>query len=321
MDRILTGKELAHALKRSEGLKTFVYSCRDRKYTSHTDLQWERDTEKFYERKMQRPLDLRCPKTFTEKIQWLKLYDCTEIKTTLADKFLVRDWVGQTIGQDHLVPLLGVWDHFDEIDWAKLPDQFCLKMNHGSAMNYVVEDKEKTDRRKLKKLFACWEKRPYYAGSLELQYYHIPRKVLAEKYIREFGGGLYDYKIHCFNGRPAFIQCIGDRDLKNHAAYQRNFDLEWKPLDWTLENFPRFPHEVPRPERLEELVACAARLAKGFAYVRVDLYDLDGRVCFGEMTFTPASGVYPYKGSWTQAMDQKLGDLLELPKEKHPFVF
>lgn len=283
--------------------------------------QLENDIKRVYAQSMRRDLDMSCPKAFTEKIQWLKLYDCTEEKTKLADKYLVRDWIKATIGEKYLVPLLGAWDNFDEINWDALPNEFCLKMNHGSAMNYIVDDKTKIDVQRLKVLFSLWENRAYYTGSLELQYYHIPQKILAEEYIKEFGGGLYDYKYHCFNGRPVFIQCIGDRDLKKHTGYQNNFDLQWNVQDWTFETYPEFPYDVPWPKNLEEMTACASRLCKGFAYVRVDLYDLGDRVYFGEMTFTPASGIYPYKGSWTEAVDRKLGDMLELPQEKKRFAF
>ena len=128
-------KELKHRIKMNEQLKTLVYECRDIKYRRHTGTQWERDIEKIYRRAMNRELDLTCPKTFTEKLQWLKLFDSTEEKTRLADKYLVRDWIAEVLRDDHLIPLLGAWDSFDEICWDKLPNAFCLKMNQGSALS------------------------------------------------------------------------------------------------------------------------------------------------------------------------------------------
>lgn len=134
--------------------------------------------------------------------------------------------------------------------------------------------------------------------------------------MRELDHSLYDYKIHCFNGRPAFIQCIGDRDLARHAGCQNNFDMEWNKLDWTFEDYPEFPYEVPKPQRLDKMIAYAEKLSAGFAYVRVDLYEIDNRVYFGEMTFTPASGLYPYRGTWTRELDERLGGWLRLPSAK-----
>ena len=271
----------------------------------------------WYKRIMGRALNLDDPQRFTEKIQWMKLYDSTPEKTRLADKYLVREWVSEKIGEEYLVPLLGVWDSFDEIDFDSLPDEFVLKCNHGSGVNLVVEEKSKLDRGKAKARFDQWMKKDHaFINGLELHYSPIPRKIIAEKYIEEMSGPLYDYKIHCFEGNPTFIQCIGDRDLVHHTAYQNNYDLQWDELDWMFETFPRFPYQPGKPSRLKEMIEISGVLSEGFHYVRVDLYEISGKVLFGEMTFTPASGYYPYFGTFTEDIDRKLGDLIRLDRRE-----
>lgn len=276
--------------------------------------KYEEELKIWYKRTTGENLDLENPKTFNEKIQWLKLYDSTPLKTRLADKYLVRDWVKEKIGEEHLIPLLGVWDSFDEIDFDKLPDQFVLKANHGSGWNIIVTDKSKLDIDAAREKFNQWLQTNFaFKFGLELQYMNIQPKIIAEKYMEELNSSLYDYKIHCFDGRPAFIQCIGDRNLAKHTGYQNNYDLKWTKLDWTFEDYPQFPYVVSKPKLLDGMVTCAEKLSEGLSYVRVDLYEVNGHIYFGEMTFTPASGAYRYRGLWTKDLNIHLGNLLQLP--------
>lgn len=317
IEEIIKMKNILYDLMRkNEILITFAYCFRDNKYKKMSLEQIENHIRHQYKKKMKTELDLVNPQTFTEKIQWLKLYGCTEEKTTLSDKYLVREWIKNTIGEEYLIPLIGAWDSFEEITFDKLPEKFCLKMNHGSSMNFVVLDKEKMNFSDAKNRFHLWEKRPFYAGTFETQYYGIQRKIIAEKYICEIDNNLFDYKFHCFDGKPMFIQCIGDRDLKAHKGYQNNFDLDWNKLDWTFEDYPSFIKEIHEPKNLEKMIELASKLSSGFNYVRVDLYNINGKIYFGEMTFTPASGIYPYRKSWTKALDKKLGDMLKLTDKK-----
>jgi hypothetical protein len=231
----------------------------------------------------------------------------------LSDKDAVADWIKDKIGEKYLIPKLGKWNSFDEIDFDKLPNNFCLKMNHGSSMNYLVKDKNRMDKKEAKKNFSYWLKSPFWALSFEPQYRYIPRVILAEKYIEELDGKLYDYKIFCFNGVPKFILCIGDRDLKKHMGYEKIYDTEWNELDWTFEDYHRFTYCIPKPNKLTEMLNVATTLSEGFTFVRVDLYEIRGEVIFGEMTFTPGSGLFRYHGTWTANKDEELGDLLVLP--------
>lgn len=263
-----------------------------------------------YEKLMGYTLNYENPKTFTEKIQYMKIYDSTPIKTKLADKYTVREWITNKIGSKYLIPLIGVWDRFEDINFSELPDAFCLKTNHGSGMNLIVKSKNEMDIKKAKNLFEWWMQRPFWACTIEPQYRYMPRKLIAEKYIEELDGGLYDYKIHCFHGQPVFIQCIGDRDLEKHTGYQMNYDADWNEKEWIFEDYPAFPYRVSKPQCLSEMLHIAKELSADFDYVRVDLYEVNGKVYFGEMTFTPGSGNYPYKGTWTRKMDEILGKLI-----------
>ena len=158
------------------------------------------------------PLDLEHPKTFSEKTQWLKLYGGFEDVYPLVDKYTVRDWVKEKIGEEYLIPLLGVYDHFDDIDFDKLPDKFVLKANHGSAWNIIVTDKNKFDKQDAKKKFDEWLHTNFaFQDGLELHYKDIKPLIIAEKYIENDNQDLYDYKIWCFDGKAKYIQFLSER--------------------------------------------------------------------------------------------------------------
>lgn len=263
-----------------------------------------------------RLLDLKNPRTFNEKLNWMKLYDRNPLKTRLADKYLVRDWVKERIGEDHLIPLLGVWDDFESIDFDALPERFVLKCNHGSGSNVIVKDKSTLDMDDARAMFQAWMSVDWaHVFGFELHYSDITKKIIAEEFIEELSGNLYDYKIHCFGGEPKFIQCIGDRDPRAHTAHQIFYDFEWNDIGWTFEDYPRFPRQVDKPDCLNEMYDIAKALSRDFPYVRVDLYDLKGRILFGEMTFTPLSGAYVYRGTFTPLKDLELGEMIDLRRK------
>lgn len=283
---------------------------------SSSDTRLSSELANAYKRSTGIDMDPWNPKNFTEKIQWLKINDVTPLKTELADKYLVRDWIKRKIGDKYLVPLLGVWNNANNIDFDKLPDKFVLKANHGSGMNIVIKDKKSLTPEKirsLKRVMNIWLRRNFGAPGLEVQYIDIPRKIIAEKYIEQSDGNLVDYKMHCFNGVPKFIQVIGNRNLRSHTGYQINKDFNWNSLDWIFEDYPRYQTSPPKPDCLQELYDIAKDLSQGFAYVRVDMYDVDGKIYFGEMTFTPASGYYMEKGTWTDKVNLEIGKMITLP--------
>ena len=303
--------EILEKLKYRDGLclKLFGFKLSLAKNMDEKDLP--ELLKKWYKKRTGRELNLENPKTFNEKIQWLKLYDNSPLKTKLADKYLVREWIKENLGEEYLIPLLGVYDSFDEIDFDKLPDKFVLKANHGCAWNIIVKDKQKFDKKKAKKKFDKWMKRNYaLKAGFEMQYKDIPPKIVAEAFIQDSKGELNDYKVLCFNGEPKFIW-IDQGRFSNRT--ENIYDTEWnlQPFLLTYENSKE---EVPPPKNLETMIEFARKLSKDFALVRVDFYNVDGKIYFGEMTFTSASGVDVFKPA---EYDLKLGEMLELPKSKN----
>ena len=264
--------------------------------------------ELLYRQKTGSKLHLENPQTFNEKIQWLKLYDSTPQKTRLADKYLVREWIKEKIGEEYLVPLLGVWDRFDDIDFSKLPDKFVLKCNHGSGWNYIVQDKERFDKTDAKQKFDKWMSMNYaFCAGLELHYKDISPKIIAEQYL-EVAGGLKDYRFYCFNGMP--LQCWVDLYSGTPAHIRSVFDMKWNKLDLkcTWPDGDGLLNE--QPKNFEHMKELAAILSEGFTFVRVDFFEVSGRLYMGEMTFTPMGG---YGKFIPYIWDQRLGSLLRLP--------
>lgn len=257
-------------------------------------------------------MDWKKPKNFNQKIQWLKLYDTTSIKTKLADKYLVKDWVKERLNSDkYIVKTIGCYKNSKEIDWNELPDKFCLKANHGSGMNIVVKDKSKLNIGKVSKIMDGWMKTPFGTEAYELHYLDIPRRIIAEEYIEQEDGDLIDYKVHCFNGKPEIIQVIGDRDLNNHTAKEAFFDTNWNENDFMYHTYDSYEKAPNKPEQFNEMLNIAKKLSNEFIYVRVDLYIVKNQIKFGEMTFTPACGY----GKWDNIKNNELvGDMIKLPK-------
>ena len=293
---------------------TFNRLCTIYTYYYHKSLrpdQYPHALKQWFMRETGRDLDLEHPKTYNEKIQWMKLYDSTQVKADLSDKYVVREWVKDTIGEQYLIPLLGVWNKFDDIDFDKLPNQFVLKANHGSTWNIIVPDKSKLNITSARRKMNRWLKTDFaFVEGFQLHYSLIDRKIIAEEFIENNGNNLYDYKIHCFNGTPQCIEYIGNRSSSPREIYMTT---DWKPFPYYDGVFPLFDELPPVPLCLNKLIELAATLSSGFNYVRCDFYVLDnGDIRFGEMTFTPGSGKYiwqpdPIKG------DEYMGSLLELP--------
>lgn len=287
---------------------------RQKYYEKLQKEDYEKELCELYELIMNEKVNLKNPILFTEKIQWLILHDSTAQKTKLADKYLVRNWIAEKIGDKYLIPVIGVWDDFDDIDFNKLPNKFILKCNHGSGYNYVIKDKEKIDYIKVKKIFQNWMKINFaFAGTLELQYASIPRKIIAEEYIEQLDGNLLDYKVHCFMGEPKYIQVIGDRDLVRHTGAQLIYDSMWNEQVWSFADYPKFSRKIDRPLILNEMLEVGRKLSQEFVYVRIDFYIIENKLKFGEMTFTPASGLYRYDNiAWSREDNRMLGDLIDL---------
>lgn len=293
-----------------------AFSYKDAAYYERVPVaERERELKLWFKLRSGCDLDLENPKTFNEKIQWLKLYDSTPLKTRLADKYEARAWIKEKIGEKYLVPLLGVWDSFDEIDFDKLPEKFVLKTTHGSGYNVVVKDKFKFDKAEAKKKITDWLSRKFeYQGGFEMHYAGIKPRVIAEEFLDIDESGAYEWQAFCFNGKPKFILVIEGGAHAGVPGRRYYYDTNWKKLPFTslADSLPE--GEIEMPERFSEFMDCAKKLAADFLHVRVDFYLLrDGSWKAGELTFTTASGqmrIYP------KSYDRVIGDMLELPTDR-----
>jgi glycosyltransferase involved in cell wall biosynthesis len=255
--------------------------------------------KKWYFKKLHKPLNLENPQTFNEKIQWLKLYDSTFKKTLLTDKYQVREYVRRAIGEEYLVPLIGVYSKFDDIDFETLPDKFVLKCNHGSGMNAIITDKTKINKKKLKAKFDEWMRENFgFVKGLQLHYNYIPHRIIAEEYIYP----LIDYKFYCYNGKCIHILQKKENNQKNEYC---NFDREFNCLPLSPKSTNK---RISVPKYFNNMLYLAEKLATDFNFVRVDFYLNQNKVYFSELTFTPSSGVNTYTDEW----DKKLGQFLTI---------
>lgn len=277
-------------------------------------IMYGQELKAWYIRNTGKILNLDHPRSFNEKIQWLKLFDTTKLKTDLSDKYTVREYVRKRIGEQYLIPMYGVWNDFTQIDFSELPDQFVLKCNHGSGWNAIVRDKKAIDYKKMCSKFNGWLATNYaFQAGFEMQYMDIKPRIIAEEYIAEMDGEIYDYRFYCFNGTPVYVWVDKGSGTSNH---QRTiYDIDWKQQDYKVS----YPYIVPapvKPDNYDGMVECAKRLCESFIFVRVDLYSIEGKIYFGEMTFTPQSGI----GKWeNDEIDRHYGDLIRLPIDNDNF--
>lgn len=293
-----------------ERIRTYLYSD----YASNLEeVDYPGEIKRIYKAAMGKELDYDHVRTFTEKIQWLRAYEYgrNPIYTKLADKYEVRSWVKSRVGKKYLIPLIGVWDDFDDIDIKKLPNTFVLKCNHGCGFTIIVHQKEKADWIMIKEKIERWMTINYaFAGWLELQYKNIIPKIICEQYLENSNGNLYDYKFHCFNGKPEYVYIVKNRNNKMENTKERNYDMHWNPQEFTY-NMNELDESIDDcPDNFNEMVEVATKLCKGFKYVRVDLYRLNnGEIYFGEMTFTPSGGLVRWR---PEEMDLIMGDKILL---------
>ena len=252
-------------------------------------------------------LNLEHPKMYTEKIQWAKLYGRSDLETRLCDKYLVRQWIKDKIGEKYLIPLLGVWESFNLIDFDSLPNQFVLKSNTGSGNNLIIRDKSNYDFEKVRTKCNSWNETNFAYKFLELQYKDINPVILAEQYMEADNGELQDYKFLCFDGQPYYCWI----DVGRFTKHKRNvYDLEWKLQSWNQYTYGNAEEEIKMPENFDEMIEVAKKLSRGFPHVRVDLYNIHGKIYFGEMTFTNGSGFEPIL---PREYDLMLGNMWHLP--------
>lgn len=237
---------------------------------------------------MSRHLNLKHPAYFSDKLQWLKLYHRDPRYTNLVDKYEVRKYVAKTLGEAYLVPLLGIWNRFEDIDFDSLPDQFILKCTHESGQYWICRNKKTFDFNKTRKAIKASLRRNYYYCSREWPYKNVKPRIICEELIRTPDDKLpFDYKLYCFNGTPDCV--LSGMDVTTDRGIFRFFDRDWNLLDYY--DYSHFPYgmdqKIPRPPLLDEMIRAADTLSKGFPFVRVDFYSEGTKIYFSELTFYP----------------------------------
>lgn len=249
------------------------------------------------------------PRTFTEKIQWLKLNNRTELLHILVDKYEVKNYVASQIGKEYIIPTLGLWCNADEIDFSSLPDRFVLKCTHSSHASVVCKDKALLDIKAAKEfLNRCLLTSPY-EKYREWAYKDVAPRILAERYIENYGqSDLIDYKFYCFGGQAKFCQVIMNRTERESIDF---FNRDWEKQEFIGLNVSAVhaEDEISRPDNYDLMLCIADKLSNGFPFVRVDLYEVGNKVYFGEMTFYPGAGLGNFRPSkWNRI----LGDYLHI---------
>ena len=260
-------------------------------------------------------IDWKNPKTFTEKIQWLKVYNRKPEYTTMVDKYAVKKYVAERIGEEYIIPTLCVWDKPEDIDWKVLPNQFVLKTTHGGGSGGVIicKDKNTLDKQEaINKLRSSFDS-DIYSNLREWPYKNVPKRIIAEKFItpeeKPLSSDLPDYKFFCFNGEPKYCQVIRDRHSQETIDF---YDMDWNHQEFVGLNpiAHKGQTEVVRPSHLDDMIKICQELAKDIPFVRVDLYVIGDKKYFGELTLYPASGLGVFTpNDW----DERIGKLLLLP--------
>jgi hypothetical protein len=258
--------------------------------------------------------NLKNPQTWSEKLLWLNRHWQPDIKAELTDKIKVRDYIKKQGLEFLLVPLIGIWESPNEIEFDKLPEKFVLKCNHGSATNVICRDKSKLDIEETKIKLSRWLKIDYGKLFNEKHYSKIKPMILCEEFLPALDGqiSVIDYKIHCFNGEPQFIEVLSNRDNDIHKVTFIPYSLNWEYLDWGRK---KINHEdlISKPKSIKEMIKYARILSQPFPFVRVDFYEIDGKPLLSELTFTPAANI---DSDYKMEVHRTLGGILELPKLK-----
>lgn len=252
-------------------------------------LSDEEFLKKKYKVLMGKELNLNPPVTFNEKLQWLKIHDHNPLYTTMVDKYAAKDYVANIIGKEHIIPTLGVWDRFDEIDFEQLPNEFVLKCTHDSGGLVICPDKNKLDRNAAKRKIEKCLKRNYYWSGREWPYKDVKPRIIAEKYMTDgTNKEIMDYKMMCFNGKHKASFVCSNRFSKEGLKVTF-YDTNWKRMPFER-HYPASKVEIEKPRTYDEMVELAEKLSMKIPFVRVDFYEILGKIYFGELTFSPGSG-------------------------------
>ena len=267
----------------------------------------------YYFARFKKFINFKNPKTYNEKINWLKLNDRKKIYTSLVDKYDVKEKVAKVIGNEYIIPTLGVWNSFDEIDFVKLPDKFVLKCTHDSEGVYIVKDKNKLNVKEARqKINEAMKYNFYYIGR-EWPYKNIKPRIIAEKYMEDHvDGELRDYKFFCFDGKAKLMFIATDRNI-GEAKFDY-YDLDFNHLD-IVQHYTNSDKEIRKPKNFDKMIQLSEKITQYFKlkHARIDFYEVDGELYFGEITFYHFSGLQPFK---PKEWDEKIGNLLVLDKKQ-----
>lgn len=283
------------------------------KYNKLSDKEY---LERKFECCMGKSLDLEHPQTFNEKLQWLKLYDRRPEYTIMVDKYAVKKYVSDKIGEEYIIPTLGVWDNPDDIDFDTLPDKFVLKCNHNSGLGMCIcKDKSELNIEKVKSELKKGLAQDYYITGREWPYKNVPRKIIAEEYIEDKGKAVpEDYKVYCINGKPLYIVVFHNRFNDSEELSETVYNTSWQPQHISLdEHFKVSDIVEPVPECLDKMLEFAEMLSTNMSQSRIDFYIVNNRLYFGEITLYTASG---FQKMIPESLDYELGKLIKLPDKK-----
>lgn len=279
---------------------------------SYVKTYWKDDKSYltiYYLIRLGKLINWRNPKIFTEKLNWLKIHNRKDEYTRMVDKLQAKEFAAERISSEYIVPTIGVWNSFDEIDFSKLPDRFVLKTTHGGGTTGVVvcKDISKFDKKSAKAKIDSSMRKDLFVNSREWPYKNVRKRILAEEYIEDKNGHQDDYKIFCFNGEVKFLKIVFNNSTGHHANF---YNKKWELLPfYEADVLPDPQAEISAPDNFEKMIEIAEKLSEGIPFLRVDLYNLDGKIFFGETTFYPAGGWDFYA---PKDADEYIGALMDL---------
>ena len=293
--------------------KDYRFAVNGTRFDMYHDMPDEEYLKRIFHYKMGYALHLDNPTTFNEKLQWLKLYDRKPEYTAMVDKYEMKSYISEHIGEQYIIPTIGVWNHFDEIDFDKLPEQFVLKCTHDSGGLSICKDKSIWNKSVAKEKLEKSLKRNYYYAGREWPYKNVQPRILAEKFMSNHGKDLIDFKVHNFNGIPKVILVCAER-FSDEQYTQDFFDCEWNHLPVKRPKAPNATMKMQKPACLQEMLEISRILSKNIPFLRTDFYIIEDRLYIGELTFSPASGFIPFE---PESFDYELGSYLKLPNSKN----
>lgn len=258
-------------------------------------------------------LNLNNPRTFNEKIQWLKINDRNPKYVSMVDKYEAKKYVESIIGSEYIIPTFGIYNSFEEIDFEKLPKRFVIKCTHNSGGVVIVNDKDKINKKELAKKFSRMLKKNFFYVGREWPYKNIVPRIIVEENIQEENSKeqVKDYKIMCFNGEPKCSFVCSNRNTKNGLCVNF-YDYNWNPMPFER-HYPKNKQENEKPSQYDKMLELSKKLSKGIPFIRVDFYQKGEQLYFGELTFYPGSGMEEFN---PDIWDEKLGEWIKLPKKK-----